>query len=1567
MEVYVKEALHVLDYKENIVDTIFLSNDNLTPGYAYEVTITEANTGYSDLKFKMPNMIIDDQGNQVLNPKLALMTPLVKLRYHREVYYTGTEPITVREPQGYGDEVSYIDRVYSNVYPDNIIEDYIMDYIVQPIDRNRDVLKLTTQFTAIDYPRFNLSKKRVGLTINEDTLTKDEWTLYENKPMSVPGTIQYQQWTNALGQYSTVYEWDPENAKEYPLDQAAITQLMNNSAVWPYGLLGTAFYWPIVSTARYEGVLYKKGGFLVLQLYDFYANVSEAIDPNQYADYGKTRYGWDWTQLYEVDSYLTPNNARNYLAHILNGTNWSVGDVDVVQSEIPNPAGSLTDTTLADDTCNISVSNSNCYNAITAVCQGLQLYPVFDCINRTVSLKVFAGKNYGLVYRMGSNLKTNAIKNDGEKVITKLYVEGGKDYNGDTNINIGEAERSYLQMLTGIYTSTSQLPTSNVQGYWAKVGSAIYFYNNGSWVKGTDNGNGTWSYGNYVVDGETGAPAPWDPNDPMYVNARSPYGTNYILNFKWMYDNGWISKQEILDLYDYEKQLDTLNREFIPDYTQNLVKTQNEYNEAVNNYQIAQDDYESTLNAMMNKYYIDDTDVSKGMEYCFHVAPQGTYLKSGKHYVKVFHCYECGHTQTVPSSGTTAPSNLTECPACSKTSNYTNKEIYIPVYSDFSFSYSGSSFTYGENDTALGAKYDPHLKGYFLRLVMNLDRQDNSDEDYWTINDYEKKIYLTKTIDYTDKGFDGYNYTVGGVYVRSVSGQIEVWNEAVVSWVKSYGQMLDYLRQVEKCQERLDALAAEYQDWAETSDGLHTTIQELYGDFIIEGNYKNEEQPYVGLLFKEGMEASDKFAIPQVTYTLDVIDSTGLIEYRQPMVTQYECTECDYLTFTQMDTCPRCNSKKILTHHDTYNDLVRLLHSVGQIVPKAGDYATIYDEAMGMYGVPGLITEISRTLDKPVNNKIKLDTGYTDDEELVGNIINATNTVLNNSDIYARTAVLKADGTIDSDSIRSSIDNPNANISIVGTAGSILLSGAGLRCTDASNPSRAMKYAGNGVFKTTTLTESGEGTVWEKIITPDGINATYLNAGTIDTNKLTVTSGLYGSVVIDQYGLSVKKKADRSIGQVAFDTNRAMNDINYDWSALSNRATFVGVDKGNQPLMYTSGFIMAKEGSRLGGWVSDSDSIYHLTNSSGGKDLWLSTTGKNKSGTVNGHTDNWLIYAKGKFGVDDSGVMHANGATITGSGTFTGKIIVNDSNSTVNTGSVGGWSASDSGLSKSGIWLSPGGLSGTVNGSTQNYSLYVNGNFGVTPSGILYANGAHINGDGTFSGTIKATAGNIGGWNIDNVQLQKTVGEYSVEIRSDRSATDPCLLVYKNSGDNQGYKFYVRPDGYLYAGEAHIKGKIEADSLTLHKDIQIGTANLKYMTEYVDGKVGGVIEITNAKVNITDLAKGTTSIDGACIKTGKISCDFLSGGVLRGQIIRNGGSASDTDWKVQLDSKGIWVLGDVHTYGSGGNYTGWHTGITPSAGIVICRDIDLMVGQYMTLWFNNGILVGYTSGRSEQT
>lgn len=1483
MEVYVKEQLHVLDYNDNIVDTIFISDDKRTAGYAYDINIVEANTGYSDLTFSMPNTIITEEG-QVKNPKLALLVPLVKLRYHREVLYTGSNPITVREPVGYGDQKQYIDKTYSNVYPNNIIEDYVMDYIVQPIDKKRNILEISTKFTAMDYPRFNLSKKRVGLTIAQETLTRKEWSLYKNEPMDRPGTIKYVKWNEALSQSVVLpgqtipLTWDPENATEYPLNKDNITDLMNDVAEWPYGLLATAFYWPIVSTGRFEGTMYKEGGYLVLHVYDFYNLSTEGVDPDRHVD----RYAWEWTQLYEVQSLLCPNNARNYLYHILEGTNWSVAkkpdgtdDVEIVQSAIPNPKGSTTQTTLADDTCSINVSGSNCYNAITAVCQGLQLYPIYDCINRTVALRAFAGKNYGLVYSLGNNLSNNTTKSDGEKVITKLYVTGGKNYEGDANINIGYSERTFLKTFNGFYKTIADAPTTDVEGYWCIVDPSftsnsfkttkynrdmtaytatvhdflvknywvagpnreVYYRKNNQWVKGTKQSTGNWSVTvngiEVIVDPITGTQAPWDPNDDMYIFSRSPYGTNYILNFRWAYQNGWITKEQILELYQEELRIHELNYMFMDGYTEDRIQTQREYNEAINNYDIAQDGYQSTLYAMQNKYYLDSDDYSKGTQYCFHKPPQGTYLKYnpelGKQtrYIKLFHCYnpKCPKpTIAIKPNGTNAGASLTVCPSCGGT-DVVNNEIYIPTYSDFADKWIIKNGMY-PNTPYEGYDYNPHLKGYFLRLVTSLDKANNN----WEVSEYEKRVSMIEPIVYKEgtATIDGYNYQLGGVYVRSTSGQIEVWNESIHNYISYYGDMLNYHRTVEACLDRIKELAELYDRWESVQDGYHALIQEKFGDYLIEGNYKNDEQPYDGLLFKEGLEASDKYSIPEITYTLDVIDSSGLIEYRQPNITRFQCNGCGYLDYKPIIKCPKCGDTHYSIINDTYNDLVHMLHNVGQIIPRAGDYVTIYDEPIGMFGVPALITEITRTLDNPVNNKIKLNTSYTDDEELVGNIITATNTVLNNADIYARTSVLKADGTIDSTSIRNTLDNSNADISIVGTKGSILLNGSGLRATDPTDPTRAMKYAGNGVFKTTNLNVEGEATIWEKMMTPSGINATYINSGTIDTNKLTIMSGMSGKVIVDQYGLYVKQSAAKSAHITSFSASSALNNANYSkqWGIDNNVASFIGVDASNNPLVYTKGFLYAEQGSNIANWITSNQGFYHLNGST--KDLWLSPGGIN--GVVNTNTGNgsqkYALYANGNFGVTTSGQLYAKGAIIDGSGQFSGKIVITDNTSEMNMGTIAGYVASSNGLTASDIiTFSPKGISGTVNGHTDNWAIYSKGNFGVTTGGHLYATGANIKGhiyadSGTFNGTIYAKAGNIGGWTINADSLSGSGkisgGSISGSSISGGSLSGTTITGGSISIGNGAFK--VTSSGKLTATSADIRGKFSCDGWIIDAD-----------------------------------------------------------------------------------------------------------------------------------------------------
>lgn len=1487
MEVYVKESLHVLDYLDNIVDTIFLSDDHRTAGYAFSINIEEANTGYSNLTFQMPNTIIDENANKVKNPKLALLKPLVKLRYHREVFYMGEKEITVKEPIGYGDTTVYVDRTYKNTYPDNIIEDYVMDYIVQPIEKKRSNWEIATTFTAIDYPRFNLSKKKFGLTINDDTVTREDWSIFTKEPMSIPGTVEYIPWSKKFG-YTNMESWDPSTATQYPLTEVQINEMLKNTGLWTYGLATTVYYWPITENGRFEGTIYSKGDYLTLNIYPKTETGSLDNDWSQTVEksglssdvvftgdeVGPTSLdfcGYQWTFLDKGAAYLTPNNACNYLLHTLVDTNWIVKntsdrycgtyfstgnfpnkrinikgqsvdlitgdyviykepnkdgddyedyigrftsvndlpkgygesqvgkwaivttqgdhyientlvwvwsgsewnydyddkylintkfyawidnkwqdvtdeywtgaidkktgvlyDVDIVETEVPTLKTDLVEYETTELRSSLSASESNCYNVITSICKEFQLYPVFDCINRTVSLKLFSGKNYGLQYILGGSLSTSGTKSDGEKVITKLRCFGGQDTQGNENINLGEANRKYKQYNGGLYASVNDLPTTSVKGYWAVVGDMsgdhyweytgtreVYEYKNNKWTKvnpSTD-ANGVKHYyvttedGTFDIDLQTGMTLPWDPNDAAYIQKRSPYGTEYIYNFKWMYDNGWMTKEQILGVYEKSTELQTLNKGFLENYDTDYVLTYDKYIDAGVNYQANDDEFQACINSMANKYYYNPQQPNEGSFVAFPYVPADTYVGAqGYHYIDAHHCknLQCRYAQVKA---------MTKCPKCGGT-DIQKKTIRIPCWDD-----------YNNDGSTKSDRLSPSSKGFYQQVIETAGDAARSTTKVGTIFPERQESETEKT------------FNVTGSYEWDKSGTYYNWNDYVNKWIEYWGYAQSNLIELNEAQERVNLLEQSFKIYEAKRDKIDFETQDLFGDYIVEGKYKDDTIVYTEILLSESLKASDKYCVPEITYNLNVIDTTGLCEYRG--------------------------------HQDeVYNDLVHTLHNIGQIVPKAGDYCTIYDEPMGLLGVPGLITNIKRVIDNPMQNTITIDTAYTDADDLVGNIINATNTVLNHADVYARTAILQSDGTITASAMNETLEKSSKeNISLVGVKGSSFLDSNGLVVTDPKNPNYKLKYSGAGVYGTVDNEET-----WFSMMTPAGINANYINAGSIDTKNVQIMSGKSAKVILDNLGLSVKKITG---GSYSLPTKKDSKGY-WDWST-TNLSAFIGVNHENEGLLYLDGQMQIQGGSKIAGWEIDDNKIYKGESATGG--VWMSSNGY--SGTVNNNTTNYLFYGKGKFGVDTNGKLYANGADISG------KIVVTTSDSEVNNGTVGGWTASGTGLKVTGIELSPtGGTEHTVNDRKgSDWAIWANNNFGVTTSGHLYATNADI------KGKITASSGDIGGWHIDGNDLYNN---YGVRLNSRTGATDKVIQV--NSS------FYVQNNGYLYAQSANIGG-----------------------------------------------------------------------------------------------------------------------------------------------------------------
>lgn len=350
----------------------------------------------------------------------------------------------------------------------------------------------------------------------------------------------------------------------------------------------------------------------------------------------------------------------------------------------------------------------------------------------------------------------------------------------------------------------------------------------------------------------------------------------------------------------------------------------------------------------------------------------------------------------------------------------------------------------------------------------------------------------------------------------------------------------------------------------------------------------------------------------------------------------------------------------------------------------------------------------------------------------------------------------------------------------------------------------------------------------------------------------------------------------------------------------------------------TSGYI----GNGSSGWTIKNNYIYNTKNSLNNSStaqtvtgVYIGTNGIGLGNVVAYGDDNASDYHS-NFEVDSSGRLYAK------NGTFRGKI-------TSTSGSIGGWTISSNSLKGGNITLnSNGSISG---GSTYTWSIGTNG---TATFNKITGNNADINGkitatsgkignwtisnggisNGSVSltsdGKINASGGTIGGWNIDSVQFQKQIGQHTFEIRSDRSTDQPALLVYKNQGDNQGYKFYVRPDGFLYAQNADIHGTITATSGT-----------------FQNCTVADSCSVPASTITGTLASERIPNLSASKITSGTMSANRISGGTLNISTTGGGEFSVGTNGRKNAYATGL-------TTGSGG------IAMNGSAGISGCSEIS---------------------------
>jgi len=263
-------------------------------------------------------------------------------------------------------------------------------------------------------------------------------------------------------------------------------------------------------------------------------------------------------------------------------------------------------------------------------------------------------------------------------------------------------------------------------------------------------------------------------------------------------------------------------------------------------------------------------------------------------------------------------------------------------------------------------------------------------------------------------------------------------------------------------------------------DNQDTYKDNIYYDYITKitlkntnkvNNYNNGSGPFIvkyskestlQYLYNDALSTSKKYAVPQITYSISIVDISSLNGY------------------------------------DYYKPIL------GQKVP-------IFDREMRLNGYSGIITSIQHTLDKPEETSIEIATYQTRFEDIFQKLTVAmTDVRYNQSEIMnAANAFSISNGTIKAEVFQKSLDNNAFQISM-GVNNDIIIDKVnGITLIDKDNNS-AVKLIGRGVFLTDNYSENNS--QWRTGITGEGINASVLTAGSIDTKNINIWNASEGQI-----------------------------------------------------------------------------------------------------------------------------------------------------------------------------------------------------------------------------------------------------------------------------------------------------------------------------------------------------------------------------------------------------------------------------------------------------------------------
>lgn len=291
---------------------------------------------------------------------------------------------------------------------------------------------------------------------------------------------------------------------------------------------------------------------------------------------------------------------------------------------------------------------------------------------------------------------------------------------------------------------------------------------------------------------------------------------------------------------------------------------------------------------------------------------------------------------------------------------------------------------------------------------------------------------------------------------------------------------------------------------------------------------------------------------------------------------------------------------------------------------------TTYVEDIGMFGInpiTGLpnrlkviISKINYDLDVPTNNSISVQNFTTQFEDLFQQVTASVQSLTFNENIYKRSSNFTSNQNIEEDSLQGTLDTNDMTL-LSTDENNIELDKLGQSGSDINNHNNKYKLNGQGLF----FSNNG-GQSWNIGVGPGGINADYINVGTLDAGKIRIVDNDYLYFLWDKNGIT------------AFRDPQSTESPTFNDFALFNKYGLSLVEEGKIRLRAGYSFNGKKGDKEIGGNINTETSMgenigFYLYNNKG-QEIFYSAVNKNNQESAD--QESAKVYLVGEMYITDT-------------------------------------------------------------------------------------------------------------------------------------------------------------------------------------------------------------------------------------------------------------------------------------------------------------------------------------------